>query len=174
LDCFCIIFKGRLFFIAPPFFIHCNELTTGSEEYFMKMFLCGILVIFAISCSLLQLAFPSAVNQTAQPDVESHAGDLTEAVQDASPLALALPPSDRLLLPEDLTYLGAFRLPGESGGSSWEYSGHGLTFYPDGDPSSPGMGFLVRYLAWAMTTSNSFPRSPFLRLCSPAIWMICP
>ncbi|MBT3188122.1 MAG: hypothetical protein HN736_15225 [Anaerolineae bacterium] len=29
-----------------------------------------------------------------------------------------------------LTYLGAFRLPDASGGSNWEYSGHGLTHRP--------------------------------------------
>jgi hypothetical protein len=32
-------------------------------------------------------------------------------------------------------------LPEESGGSNWEYSGRGLTFYPDGDPSGAGDGF---------------------------------
>jgi hypothetical protein len=46
-----------------------------------------------------------------------------------------------LIAPEELTYLGAFRLPGESGGSSWEYSGYAMAFYPEGDPSGPGDGF---------------------------------
>jgi len=34
---------------------------------------------------------------------------------------------------ENLQYLGAFRLPDDPG---WEYSGHGLTYYPDGDPAA--------------------------------------
>jgi hypothetical protein len=46
-----------------------------------------------------------------------------------------------VLLPEDLEYLGSFRLPEGSGDSSWEYSGRGLTFYPDGDPDGGEDGF---------------------------------
>ena len=44
-----------------------------------------------------------------------------------------MPPSGNVIPPENLTYLGAFRLPDASGGSNWEYSGHGLTYYPQGD-----------------------------------------
>jgi hypothetical protein len=44
-------------------------------------------------------------------------------------------------MPDDLEYLGAFRLPEASGGSNWEYSGQGLTYYPAGDPSGPEDGF---------------------------------
>lgn len=43
--------------------------------------------------------------------------------------------------PRDLLYLGAFRLPGPSGGSSWEWSGEGLTYCPEGDPNGAGDGF---------------------------------
>ena len=32
-------------------------------------------------------------------------------------------------------------LPDESGGSSWDYSGRGLTYYPDGDPAGGEDGF---------------------------------
>jgi hypothetical protein len=52
----------------------------------------------------------------------------------------SLPDYD-LLQPEDFEYLGYFRLPGPSGGSDWDYSGHGLTFYPSGDPGGAGDGF---------------------------------
>ena len=41
---------------------------------------------------------------------------------------------NRLILPEDLEYRGAFRLPDVGGDCSWEYSGHAMTFYPKGDP----------------------------------------
>jgi len=43
--------------------------------------------------------------------------------------------------PSDLVYLGAFRLPDGSGGSGWDYSGQGLTYYPEGDPEGPEDGF---------------------------------
>ena len=43
--------------------------------------------------------------------------------------------------PEDLDYLGAFRLPEGSGGSDWNFSGTAMTYYPDGDPSGPDDGY---------------------------------
>jgi hypothetical protein len=46
-----------------------------------------------------------------------------------------------LIDPADLVYLGAFRLPGESGGSSWEYSGYAMAYYPQGDPDGTDDGF---------------------------------
>ncbi len=42
--------------------------------------------------------------------------------------------------PEDLEYLGAFRLPDTDEGM-WDYSGHALTFYPGGNPTGPDDGF---------------------------------
>ncbi|OQY33903.1 MAG: hypothetical protein B6I38_03045 [Anaerolineaceae bacterium 4572_5.1] len=42
----------------------------------------------------------------------------------------APPVSGNLIQPEDFEYLGAFRLPDASGGSDWQYSGHGLTYRP--------------------------------------------
>jgi hypothetical protein len=45
------------------------------------------------------------------------------------------------LAPEDLVYAGAFRLPGASGGSSWEWSGDGLAYYPGGDPDGVADGY---------------------------------
>jgi len=50
-------------------------------------------------------------------------------------------PREELLMPSDLLYLGAFRLPDESGGSSWGYSGQGLAYYPPGDPDGPDDSF---------------------------------
>ena len=79
-------------------------------------------------------------------------GDLSNAVaSDASgsPRAAGDPPGAyrlrgpavRLLDPSQLLYRGAFRLPGPSGGSSWAYSGDGLTYYPAGDPGGAADGF---------------------------------
>jgi hypothetical protein len=47
----------------------------------------------------------------------------------------------QLLQPEDFTYLGAFRLPGGSNGSNWEYSGSAMAYYPNGDPNGSDDGF---------------------------------
>jgi hypothetical protein len=49
-------------------------------------------------------------------------------------------PAERLA-PADLTYQGAFRLPGPSGGSSWGWSGDGLTYVPTGDPGGAADGY---------------------------------
>jgi len=45
------------------------------------------------------------------------------------------------LMPSDIVYLGAFRLPGPSGKSNWGWSGGGATYYPGGDPRGPRDGF---------------------------------
>jgi len=45
------------------------------------------------------------------------------------------------LPPESLTYLGAFRLPEDSGGMGWDYSGSGMTYYSGGDPQGAGDGY---------------------------------
>lgn len=53
-------------------------------------------------------------------------------------------PSERkghLLYPEDLIYEGAIRLPGESGGSNWEYSGYAMTYFAEGDPQGSADGY---------------------------------
>jgi len=53
-------------------------------------------------------------------------------------------PAD-LIQPDDLTYMGAFRLPDRAEGApdeeSWEYGGQALAYYPDGDPSGAGDGY---------------------------------
>ncbi len=42
-----------------------------------------------------------------------------------------------LVQPEDLVYQGAFRLPGGSNGTDWNYSGAAAAYYPEGDPAGP-------------------------------------
>ena len=49
--------------------------------------------------------------------------------------------ADRLIFPKDLVYMGAFRLPGCSNGSNWEYSGYAMAYYPNGDPNGPADGY---------------------------------
>ncbi len=49
-------------------------------------------------------------------------------------------PSD-LLRSNNIVYQGAFRLPGGSNGSNWEYGGSAMTYHPDGDPDGPDDGY---------------------------------
>jgi hypothetical protein len=61
----------------------------------------------------------------------------------------ATPPADGALVqPDDLTYLGAFRLPGgDDPPQTFAYGGNAMTFNPDGDPSNsdgyPGSLFVM-------------------------------
>jgi hypothetical protein len=49
--------------------------------------------------------------------------------------------NDALIQPDDLVYLGAFRLPDDGGeGVGWVFAGHALAYTPDGDPASPDDG----------------------------------
>ena len=49
-------------------------------------------------------------------------------------------PSVRLQ-PEDLSYVGAFRLPAGSNGSDWTWSGEAAAYWPEGDPTGTEDGF---------------------------------
>ncbi len=40
------------------------------------------------------------------------------------------------IMPTDFAYKGAFRLPDVSGECNWTYSGHGMTYFPDGNPTN--------------------------------------
>lgn len=79
------------------------------------------------------------------PSATTAPADMPEDIPEDQPAATRAPakeiePALRIEA-EHLQYLGAFRLPGASGGSDWDYSGHGLTFYPAGDPGGEADGF---------------------------------
>ena len=57
------------------------------------------------------------------------------------PSTAAQSPATELIQPEDLTYIGAFRLPAHPDGMGWEYGGSAMTYYPAGDPAGPDDGF---------------------------------
>ncbi|HEY9075926.1 MAG TPA: hypothetical protein VIO61_05245 [Anaerolineaceae bacterium] len=90
--------------------------------------------------SLLLLACLSSTPGTpAQPALQA-------SVSPASrPSPLPSPDPAALIQPSDLIYLGAFRLPEAPAGTpenaGWEWSGHALTYYPDGDPKGSNDGF---------------------------------
>ncbi len=45
------------------------------------------------------------------------------------------------LMPSDLEYLGAFRLPGSGGEDGWGWGGNALAYRPGGDPGGPADGY---------------------------------
>jgi hypothetical protein len=52
--------------------------------------------------------------------------------------------TDGRIQPEDLVYAGAFRVPDSVTGSyiqSWNYGGHSMAYYPQGDPDGPDDGY---------------------------------
>ena len=52
--------------------------------------------------------------------------------------------SNLRVLPEDLVYVGAFRVPDVETGSfikSWNYGGHSMAYYPQGNPDGPDDGY---------------------------------
>lgn len=93
------------------------------------------LIFSGFSCS--QPASTDLVEDQVQSASDVNPSD-RPAAEDFLP---ALPSSGSLIQPEDFTYLGFFRLPEPSGGSDWDYSGHGLTYFPEGDPGGSADGF---------------------------------
>ncbi|NOZ00212.1 MAG: hypothetical protein GXP40_13585 [Chloroflexi bacterium] len=91
------------------------------------------LLMISLACNLFSPQAP-----TDRPPPPPAPAETTSPAPGASPLP---PPPGDVLQPGDLEYLGAFRLPVASGGSNWEYSGQGLTYYPGGDADGPDDGF---------------------------------
>jgi hypothetical protein len=99
-------------------------------------------IIFLVFTAIITL-----ISCTGPGEVEGHDFQPAEEIQ------VILPPSNNtvyevgdipetdLIHAQDLIYRGYFRLPEGSGGSDWDYSGHGLTYYPDGDPSGDSDGY---------------------------------
>lgn len=98
------------------------------------------LVFFSLMILLSACTLPTATEQT-RPDP---APVVDESAQPVAVLP-SIPSSGNLINPDQLTYLGAFRLPDASGGSSWEYSGHGLTHRPAADQAQNTFGSLIGF-----------------------------
>ena len=98
-------------------------------------------IVAVLSCNLpfSTLEQPETGSGEIDPDVEITDAASVDSVEPEIILSVEL--HSGLVLPEDLTYLGAFGLPEGSNGSNWEYSGYAMTFFPDGDPSGPEDGF---------------------------------
>ncbi len=101
-----------------------------------------LLIIF-LFLGLLACNFANQVGDVPPPQAKTANTTAPPMPADEAVASAALSqdlPAD-LLQPEDLAYLGAFRLPEASGGSNWEYSGQGLTYNPEGDPDGAADGF---------------------------------
>jgi hypothetical protein len=102
------------------------------------------LAFFIASCNMpTHSASEDRSNGSAFPKGEEMLPNPVEADSQQAAPKISKPSSlsADLLDPADLIYLGAFRLPGESGGSSWEYSGYAIAYYPLGDQDGPDDGF---------------------------------
>ncbi len=102
-----------------------------------EFFLIGIPIIASgfLSCNLYQTTLPPSGNSI--PPIVPETSHATQIIQSFP----ASQPAEKQILPQDLEYLGAFRLPEASVGSNWDYSGQGLTYYPAGDPTGINDGF---------------------------------
>jgi hypothetical protein len=72
-------------------------------------------------------------NGTSEAPHETHLPIVTTTGSDVIP--------ENLIRPEDLAYVGAFRLPDGPDEFNWEYSGVAMTYFPDGDIKGPADGF---------------------------------
>ena len=89
-----------------------------------------------LACLLVGCVLPSTDEPTAAVS--------TRALTGAAPTPTRAPPSDApqdVLLPADLYYRGAFRLPEGEDDLGWTWSGHALAYYPGGDPDGPDDGY---------------------------------
>ncbi len=91
------------------------------------------------SILLLVLAF---VAGCAEPTSPPPAAPATAATSPNPPTAApSMPIPAALIQPDDLAYVGAFRLPDGPEEIGWAWSGEALAYYPDGDPGGPADGF---------------------------------
>ncbi len=88
-------------------------------------------VLFSFFFSILLACAPNPTAPTDTPGQPPPSGTTTGSA------------SNRIAT-DDLLYMGAFRLPGGTGGSdaeSWEYGGQALAYYPGGDAGGAGDGY---------------------------------
>jgi len=93
-----------------------------------RLVLFCVLMVILIACNLFGTSEPPYASETAPPVSATSQG--------------GLPPSGDVLLPADLEYSGAFRLPGgDEPPQTFAYGGNAMTFNPDGDLSGEQDGF---------------------------------
>ena len=101
----------------------------------------SLLLVLILACS-----FPGQKNNIAYQEINEGQTDsdvynqVENPTKAASPTRAAASLSAELITPDELVYLGAFRLPDDSGSSSWAYSGQALAYHADGNPQGIGDG----------------------------------
>lgn len=107
-----------------------------TQRYFALILTLSLLAI--LGCGLIAAPPPtSARTDTLASDEEIYL-PIVISTQGSSP------PVSGLIQPEDLIYLGAFRLPADAPdeiGWKWSNWSSALAHYPDGDPGGPADGF---------------------------------
>ncbi len=104
---------------------------------FLLMFVLGLGLILACNLPGATTLEPGVV--TAAEEVEPASEDQQSPGRESeTPPRGSVQTSGQVIQPNELVYLGAFRLPDDP---NWDYSGHGLTYYPGGDPAGPDDGF---------------------------------
>ena len=105
---------------------------------------CNFSSVLTDSESIAEDAVEPADSSIEEPQAGSEESS-TEA--EVEPAETTINPADlpaNLLSPDDLVYMGAFRMPdrtGEGDGETWNYGGQALTYNPDGDPGGEQDGF---------------------------------
>lgn len=123
---------------------------TRTRQIRLILTICGAL-IFTLSCSLFDsLVNPPQVTPVSQTEPTTAPAIIPEAEIESTevvsvPLVLT---GAETIQPGDLTYLGAFRLPGgDTPPKTFAYGGNAMTFNPDGDPGNtdahPGSLFVM-------------------------------
>jgi hypothetical protein len=109
------------------------------HKRFSTVLIMGILLGLA-GCSLPveQIDSPSPAGDEDSSFVTSSGSQDQVEAQERPELEVV---DSALLHPDDLVYLGAFRLPPGQAESAWDWGGAALTFYPDGDPQGDEDGF---------------------------------
>jgi hypothetical protein len=82
---------------------------------------------------------PEILDATSTQDsVYSEESEASIPANTTSPVPIS---PTNLILPEDIAYVGSFRLPESGDEFGWGYSGYAMTFYPEGDPEGPEDGY---------------------------------
>jgi len=127
----------------------------------------AVACLFGLSCNLVnqisgevtpaESDFSQVTEAVGVPEIseeiekpqESEGGEIPESIPTELPsqeseTETIMPPADlstSLVNPDELVYLGAFRMPEIADELGWGYSGYAMTYYPQGDPQGTDDGF---------------------------------
>jgi len=97
------------------------------------IFIFSIFIILFTSAALFDRCGSAAVGT----DTDKREEAIGETAKEATTAAAG----GRLIRPQELDYLGAFRLPEGFGEASWQWGGTAAAYYPEGDPEGPDDGY---------------------------------